>query len=179
MAKERPGQLSYGSSGIGTPPHMAAELFGRAAGIRVAHVPYKGAAASLADLLAGRIAYTIDSLAVHGPQIKAGRLRALAVTSKSRLPDLPGVPTLAESGFPGYEYVSWMGVAAPAHTPPAVIARLHDEIVRALATPEAKQWFAAQGGTPVGDTPEEFGSFIRAEYAKWGEVIRSAGIRAD
>lgn len=178
-ARQKPGELSYGSSGIGTPPHMAGALFCRAAGVDIAHVPYKGAAASLADLLAGRVAFTIDSLAVHGPHIRAGRLRVLAVTSKERLPEYPDVPTLAESGLRGYEYMSWMGVAAPAHTPAAAIAKVHGILVRALASPEARDWYQAQGGVVVGDTPEHFAEFIRAEYVKWGEVIREAGIHAD
>ncbi|MGE5641001.1 MAG: Bug family tripartite tricarboxylate transporter substrate binding protein [Clostridia bacterium] len=179
MAKENPGRLSYGSSGVGTPPHMAAALFCRAAGVDIVHVPYKGASASLADLLAGRVAFTIDSLAVHGPHIKSGRLRALAVTSRQRLAELPDVPTLSQSGLAGYDYASWMGVAAPARTPPAVIKQVHDILVQALETPEARAWFAAQGGMVVGDTPEHFAAFIRAEYAKWGEVIREAGIHAE
>lgn len=179
FAKQHPGTLSYGSSGVGTPPHMAAALFVRTAGIDVTHIPYKGAAASLTDLIAGRIAFTIDSAAVHGPQITAGRLRALAVTGKTRMPQLADVPTLAESGYPGYEYVSWMGVAAPAHTPHEIIERLNSVLVHALATQEARDWYASQGGDIVGDTPEEFARFIRAEYAKWGKVIREAGIHAD
>jgi len=179
LAKAAPGRLSYGSSGIGTPPHLAGELFCRSAGIEVVHVPYKGAAASLTDLMAGRVAFTIDSLAVDMPQIKAGRLRALAVTSRERLPEYPDLPTVAEAGVPRFEYVSWMGVAAPAGTPAPAIARIRDALVRALATPQAREWLKSQGAVPVGDTPEEFGRFIRTEYERWGALIRAAGIRAE
>ena len=179
LAKEQPGRLSYGSAGAGTPPHMAGELFRRAAGMEVVHVPYKGAAAALADLLGGRLAYTIDSAVIQGPQVRAGKLRALAVTSLERLATLPDVPTMSEAGFPGFHYVAWMGVAAPAATPPAIIERLNAELVKALRTREAREWFEAQGAVPVGDTPQQFAAFIRAEHAKWGTVVREAGIRAE
>ena len=179
LAKEQPGRLSYGSSGTGTPPHMAGELFRRAAGIEVVHVPYKGAAAALTDLLGGRLAYTIDGTVIQGPQVRAGKLRALAVTSLERLATLPDVPTMSESGFPGFHYVAWMGVAAPAATPSAIIERLNAELVKALRTREAREWFEAQGAVPVGDTPQQFAAFIRAEHARWGAVVREAGIRAE
>lgn len=179
MAKDRPGQLSFGSSGIGTPPHMAGELFKRAAGIEVVHVPYKGATPALMDLIGGRLAFTIDALASQGPQARAGKIRPLAVTSRERLASFPDVPTLAESGLPGYEYRSWMGIVAPAGTPKEVVARLNADLVTALRTPEAREWFEAQGGVPIGDAPEDFAAYIRAEHARWGAVIREAGIRAD
>ena len=179
LAREQPGKLSYGSSGIGTPPHLAAELLRRSAGIDVQHVPYKGATPALTDLIAGRIAFTIDSFTMQLPQVKAGKLRALAVTGVKRAAAVPEVPTIAESGLVGYEYRSWMGVAAPAGTPKEIIARLNAEIVRALRTAEAREWFAAQGADAVGDAPEEFGAVIRADYARWGQIIREAGIKAD
>jgi tripartite-type tricarboxylate transporter receptor subunit TctC len=158
---------------------MAGELFRRAAGIEVTHVPYKGAAAALADLLGGRLAYTIDGTVIQGPQVRAGKLRPLAVTSRERLAALPDVPTMAESGLPGFDFVSWMGVAAPAATPPTIVERLNAELVKALRTREAREWFEAQGAVPVGDTPEQFAAFIRAEHTRWGAVVREAGIRAD
>jgi len=179
LAKQRPGQLSYGSSGVGTPPHLAGELFKRMAGIDVVHVPYKGATPALMDLVAGRLAYTIDSLSLQMPQVNAGKLRGLAVTGKDRLPVAPDVPSMAQAGVAGYEYRSWMGIAAPARTPIERINRLNAEIVRALKSPESIAWYAAQGGEVVGDQPEEFAAFIRAEHAKWGAIIREAGIRAD
>ena len=179
LARGKPGALSYGSSGIGTPPHLAGELFKRMAKIDVAHIPYKGAAPALADLLAGRIAYTIDSPAMQGPSVTAGKLRALAVTGSRRLASAPEVPTFLEAGVPGYEYNSWMGVAAPAGTPKAVVTRLNHELVRALREPEAKAWFAIQGGDAVGDDPDEFAALVRAEFVRWGQIIREAGISAE
>jgi tripartite-type tricarboxylate transporter receptor subunit TctC len=178
-ARQNPGKLSYSSSGIGTPPHLAAELLRRVAGIDVLHVPYKGATPSLTDLLAARVDFSIDSLSSHGPHVKAGRLRALAVTGRERLPALAGVPTMAEAGIAGYEYRSWIGVLAPAATPRQVVRRLNGELVKAIRTPAAQKWFADQGGDAVGDTPEAFAAFIRAEYESWGRVIREAGIKAE
>jgi tripartite-type tricarboxylate transporter receptor subunit TctC len=171
--------LSFGSSGTGTPPHVAGELFKRIAGIEVVHIPYKGATPALMDLIGGRIAFTIDSPAMHLPQAKAGKVRALAVTGPKRLEFAPEVPTVGESGLPGYEYVSWMGIAAPAGTPKAIVARLNRELVKALKTPRAREHFAAQGSEPVGDSPEAFAAFIKAEHAKWGPIVREAGIRAE
>lgn len=179
LAREQPGKLSYGSSGIGTPPHMAAELLRHMASIDVQHVPYKGATPALTDLLAGRVAFTIDSFTMQLPQVKAGKLRALAVTGAQRQAATPEIPTFAESGLAGYEYSSWMGVAAPAGTPKEIIARLNAELVRQLRTPEAREWFAAQGAEVIGDTPEEFAARIRAEHARWAKVVREAGIKAE
>jgi tripartite-type tricarboxylate transporter receptor subunit TctC len=179
LARQQPGKLSFGSSGIGTPPHMAAELLRKMAGIDVQHVPYKGATPALTDLVAGRLAFTIDSFTMQLPQVKAGKLRALAVTGVKRVAAAPDVPTVAESGLAGYEYRSWMGVAAPAGTPKEIIARLNTELVRALNTAEARDWFHAQGAEIVADAPEEFAALIRAEYARWGAIIREAGIKAE
>jgi tripartite-type tricarboxylate transporter receptor subunit TctC len=179
LAREKPGQLSYSSSGIGTPPHLAAELFRRMGGVAVVHIPYKGATPSMIDLLAGRVAFSIDSPASHGPHVKAGKLRALAVTSRERLAAFPEVPTMTEAGLPGYEYHGWIGLLAPAGTPAEIIRRLNAELVKALRSPVAKEWFAAQGGVAVGDSPAEFAAYIRAEYEKWGKVVREAGIKAE
>jgi tripartite-type tricarboxylate transporter receptor subunit TctC len=179
LARQQPGKLSYGSSGIGTPPHLAGELFTKMAGIDVAHVPYKGAAPALADLLGGRLAYTIDGLAMQMPPVNAGRLRALAVTGARRSSTAPDVPTVSESGLAGYEYRSWMGIAVPAGTPKAVVTRLNQELVRALRQPEAQAWFASQGGDIVADTPETFAAIVRADHDRWGKVIRDAGIAAE
>jgi tripartite-type tricarboxylate transporter receptor subunit TctC len=179
LAKERPGLLNYGSPGNGTPPHMAGELFKRMAGIEVAHVPYKGGAPALTDLVAGRLTYTIEGPAIQLPQVKAGRLRALAVTSRERVAALPEVPTVAESGVPGYEYVAWTGVAAPAATPKAIIAKLYADIRGVLRSPESREYFAGHGAEAGGESPEEFAAFIRAEHAKWGKVVREAGIKAE
>jgi tripartite-type tricarboxylate transporter receptor subunit TctC len=179
LARQRPGKLSYGSSGIGTPPHLAGELFKRMAGIDVAHVPYKGAAPALADLLAGQIAYTIDSLSMQMQPVNSGRLRALAVTGTSRASVAPGVPTFIEAGLAGYEYRSWMGIAVPAGTPKTTVARLNHELVKVLRQPDAQAWFAAQGADVVGDEPETFAAVVRADHARWGQVIREAGIAAE
>ena len=179
LAKEKPGQYAYGSSGVGTPPHMAGELFKKMAGVDVVHVPYKGASPALMDLVGGRIAYTIDNVALQWPQVKAGKIRALAVTGLQRLAVAPEVPTLAESGLAGYAYSAWMGVAAPAATPKDIVSRLNTELVRALRTTEAREWFAAQGGEVIGDSPETFAAVVRAEHARWGAIIREAGIKAE
>ena len=179
QARQRPDMLVFGSSGIGTPPHMASELFKRMARIEVRHIPYKGATPALMDLIAGRIDFTIDGVSLSGPQAKAGKIKPLAVTSAQRLASFPDLPTLAESGLPGYEFRSWMGVLAPAGTPQAVITRLNRELVSVLKTAEARDYFAAQGSVPVGDKPEEFTALILADHARWGAIIREAGIRAD
>ncbi len=179
LAKEKPGQLTFGSGGTGTPPHMAGELFKRMAKIDVVHVPYKGASPALFDLMAGRLSYTIDSIAIQLPQLRTGKLKALAVTSAKRVASLPDVPTITESGLSGFEYWSWMGICAPAGTPKEIVSRLHQGILGILGTPQAREWLAAQGGEPVRETPEEFAGFIKAEHAKWGAIVREAGIVAE
>jgi tripartite-type tricarboxylate transporter receptor subunit TctC len=178
-AREKPARLTYGSSGIGTPAAFAAELFRRVAGIEVLHVPYKGATPSLTDLLAGRVDFSFDSPASHGPHVKTGKLRALAVTSRRRLSSYPDVPTMREAGLAGYEYGSWIGVLAPARTPQAIVAQLNAQLVSAIRSPAGRDWFAAQGGVAVGDSPQEFAAHIRAENEKWGRLIREAGIKAE
>ena len=179
LAQEKPGQLNFGSAGTATPPHLAAELFRIMANISVTHVPYKGGGPALTDLVAGHIAYTFDNLAVQLPQVRAGKTRALAVTGARRLAVVPEVPTLVESGFPEYVYLAWMGISAPARTPGEIVARLNQEIGNILATPEAREMLAAQGAEPGGQTPAEFAAFIRAELARWGPVVRKAGIKAE
>jgi tripartite-type tricarboxylate transporter receptor subunit TctC len=179
LARERPGQLTFGSAGAGTPPHLAAELFKRAAAIDVVHVPYKSAAPAMLDLVAGRLGFTLDGVAIQLPQVRAGKLKALGVSSPQRLAYLPQVPTIAESGVPGFEYWAWMGISLPAGTPAEIVRRLNEEIVKILATAEAREWFAAQGGEPKGETPEQFAAFIRAEHDKWAAVVREAGIKID
>ena len=131
------------------------------------------------DLMGGRLTYTFDSLALQVPHVKAGKIRALAVTSTKRAPTLQDVPTVSESGLPQYDYLSWRGIAAPAGTPREIIAQLNAVVAKILRTPEARDWFAEQGGEPVGDTPEEFAAFIKQEYVRWGPIVREAGIRAD
>lgn len=179
FAKGQPGNLFFGSPGVGTPPHLAAELLNRMAQMDVTHVPLKGAPQTQTELIAGRVAFTIEGPSVRLPLIRAGRLRALAVTGSTRLASLPEVPTMAESGVAGYEYVAWMGVVAPALTSPAVIERLHGAIVTALQSAQAREWLDADGAQPGGEPPGSFEAFIRAEHAKWGRIVREGGIKAE
>jgi tripartite-type tricarboxylate transporter receptor subunit TctC len=177
-AKQRPGQLNFASAGIGTSPQMSIELLKSMAGIDMVHIPYKGTAPGVVDLLAGQVSVMAPNLLTALPHIKAGKLRALAVTSPKRSEGLPEVPTIAES-LPGYDSTQWYGVLAPAGTPREIVARLHDEIVRALRTPEVMQRLAADGAEPVGSSPEEFAAFIKSEIDKWARVASAAGIRAE
>ncbi|HZM43762.1 MAG TPA: tripartite tricarboxylate transporter substrate binding protein [Burkholderiales bacterium] len=179
LARERPEQLNYGSPGTGTPPHMAGELFKSMANITVTHIPYKGGGPALIDLVGGRLTYTFDGTVVQLPYVQAGKIRALATTGKERLASLPDVPTVAESGVPGYEFTGWVGVSVPARTPAEIIARLNNEIAKILATSEAREWLATQGAQPGSGTPAEFGAYIKAEHSRWGPIIRKAGIKAD
>jgi tripartite-type tricarboxylate transporter receptor subunit TctC len=179
LAKEKPGQLNFGSPGIGTPPHMAAELFKRAAAIDVQHIPYKGGGESMNALLGGQVTFSIEGTAAQLPQALAGRLRPLAVTGPVRLAALPNVPTMAEAGFPAAEYMAWTGIAAPSKTPRPVIDRLQAGIAKILATDEAKEWFRNSGAEPNAISPEAFTATIRADDVKWGKVIRDAGIRVE
>lgn len=179
LAKSKPGQLSFGSPGIGTPPHLAGELFKHMAGIDVVHVSYRGGGQAVTDLVGGHISFTIEGLNVQLPQVNAHRLRPLAVTGPRRVSALPDVPTMAEAGFPDYEFIGWVGIAAPAATPRPIVERLYREIGAILATAEAREWFGAVGADPVADTPDEFSASIRAEYAKWSKVIRDAGIKIE
>ncbi len=178
LHKSRPGSLSYGTPGIGTPPHMASELFLRAAGISATHVPYKGGGPLMADLIGGQVAWTLEGPAVQTPHVLAGRLRALAVCGAKRLPALPDVPTMAQAGVP-FEFTAWSGIAAPAATPKAVIARLHAELSKVLTSAEAHEWFAAGGGEPGLLTPEAFEALIRTEHAKFGRLISDANIKIE
>ena len=179
LAKAAPGQLMFGSAGIGTPPDMAGELFKRRANIEVTSVPYKGGNLAHIDLIAGRLTYTIDGIGILLPHVNSGKLRALAVTSLERVAALPEVPTFAESGLPGYEYEAWTGLCVPAGTPKALIFRLNAELVKILGTPETREWFATQGMRPVGDSPAEFAAVIKADHAKWGVIIRAAGMKGE
>lgn len=179
LAHKKPGELNYGSPGTGTPPHMASELFSHSANLKVVHVPYAGAPAAMLDLIAGRLTYTFGTVNVQLPQVKAGKIRALAVTSPARLEALPEIPTVAESGLPGFEYSGWLGIAAPAGTPEPIIERLQREIAAILLTEEGRKYFASYGREPVASTPAAFAAFILAEHAKWGRVIRDSNIKAE
>ena len=179
LANKKPGELNYGSPGTGTPPHMASEQFVRSANLKVVHVPYAGVPAAMLDLIAGRLTFTFGTPNVQLAQVKAGKLRALAVTSLTRLEALPDVPTVAESGLPGFEYIAWLAIAAPGGTPEPIIDRLQREIAAILQTEEARKYFASYGREPVGSTPKAFAAFIRAEHAKWGLIIRDSNIKAE
>lgn len=179
LARAQPGALNFGSPGVGTPPHLASELFKRAAGIEAAHIPYKGGGALMSAMLAGQLSWTIEGLTAQLPHVRNGSLRALAVTGAERSPSLPNVPTVAEAGIAGYEFAGWTGLAAPAGTPRQVIDRLHAEIARISATDEARDWFAAGGAEAGLLSPDAFADFIRAEHTRWGKVIREAGIRME
>ncbi len=179
LAKKQPGKLTIGSSGIGTSPQMTGELFRRRAGIDLLAVPYKGGPEATAALLGGQIdsLFAITSTAL--PHIAAGRVRALAVTSRARSPLLPNVPTVAESGMPGFEAVTWFGFAVPTGTPRPIIDRLNVEIGKALAMPDVKQKLSAQGIDVAGGTPEQFGAYMHDEFAKWGQLVKDSGAKVE
>lgn len=179
LAKAKPGALNFSSSGNGTVLQLTAELFASMAGIHLVHVPYKGAAPALADLLSGQVQLTFNPASVVLPHVRTGRLRALGVSSARRTPLAPDVPTIAESGLPGYESTGWYAVLAPAHTPPAVVLRLNRELTAVLGDREVKERFAASGVEPIGTTPEQFAVYMRDEFAKWGKVIRATGVKVD
>ena len=177
FARARPGKINYGSPGVGTVGHFATELFATQAGIKLNHVPYKGAALYTIDLIAGHIELAIVQFAGCAPLLKEGKLRAIGATSGKRTPLLPDLPTIAEQGMPGYSSYNWNGMLAPAATPKAIITRIHEILAKQLATPENQQLFIGQGHEPGGDTPEEYAAFIRAEIEKWSKVAKAANIR--
>src|SRR5438874_149565 len=179
LAKANPGRLNFGSGGVGSTPHLSVELFKSAAGIDAVHVPYKGGAPALNDLIGGQLSFMIENVPGTMPFVKGGKLRALAITSAQRSPLEPALPTMAESGVPGYEVVGWQGLFGVAGTPPEIVVRLQAEVGKALRLPEVRERLAALGAEPVGSTPQEFGAFVRAENARWSRVIREKGIRSE
>jgi len=179
LARARPGQLHYASSGPGGAPHLAAELLKRMGNVDIVHVPYKGSAPSMQDVIGGQVPMTFDSLLQALPHIRDKRLKALAVLGKYRSPQLPDVPTVDESGLPGYELTNWFGLAAPAATPKEIVARLNADVVRVLHTPEVRDKISAMAATAVGNSAEEFGERIRSDSAKWARLIKEAGIKAE
>jgi tripartite-type tricarboxylate transporter receptor subunit TctC len=176
LAKEKPGALSFGSSGAGSSTHLSSELFKSMAGIDILHVPYKGSSQALTDLMTGRISMIIDNMPGAISFIRAGRLRALGVTGSKRSPALPDVPTIAEAGLPGYESLSWSGIAVPAGTSKEVIARLNREIATILTQSDIRDKFAQAGADPVGGSPQQFADHIRGEREKWSKLIRERGV---
>jgi tripartite-type tricarboxylate transporter receptor subunit TctC len=179
MAQAKPGEIGYATSGNGTSPHAAGEMFAGQAGLRWQHVPYRGSAPAITDVLAGNVPVLIDNLISTVAHIQAGRLRALAVTTPGRAPLLPEVPTVAEQGWPGYAASSWMALSAPARTPEAAIGRLNAALNTALQDPQVRQGMLALGAAPVGGSPAELDAFIRAELAKWAAVVQQSGMRLD
>jgi tripartite-type tricarboxylate transporter receptor subunit TctC len=178
-ARAHPRELTYSSAGIGSHPHVTTELMLHRLGIEVVHVPYRGAAPALMDLVAGRVQLKLDSLATSTPHLQSGALRLLAIASSARSPMAPETPTIAESGLPGFEGILWMGVLAPAGTPPEVVAALAQAVSRAVRTPEVAERLSAQGVEPVGGTPAEFAAQIAREIPLWRDVIRAANIRPE
>ena len=179
LAKAKPGQLNFGSSGVGTPNHLGGEMLKAMAGIDIVHVPYKGGAASITDLIAGQVQLVFSSAPSVVPHIRTGRLKALAVGSAKRTPALPDVPTVAESGVPGYEYTTWYGIFAPTGTPVPIISKLNAEVVRVLADPQMTQRFQSQGGDPTSSTPAQLTAYMKEETSRWTRVIKTAGIKIE
>ncbi|HLS55632.1 MAG TPA: tripartite tricarboxylate transporter substrate binding protein [Zeimonas sp.] len=179
LLKANPGRLDYASSGNGTSIHLSAELFKSMTGTFMTHIPYRGSAPAIADLLAGQVQLMFDNLPSAMPQIKAGKLRALAVTSAKRAAALPDVPTVAEAGVPGYEASSWFGLVAPAGTPKEIAEKTQQAIAHAWATPEVREKLLGQGAEPVANTPAEFAKYIDAEIAKWAKVVKASGAKID
>lgn len=179
LAKAKPGSLNAGSSGVGTPNHLGTELLKGLAGVNIVHVPYKGGGQAITDVIGGQIQMAFSSVPAVLPHIKAGRLNALGVGSAKRTPALPNVPTIAESGVPGYEYTTWNGIFAPVRTPQAIVMRLNGAIVRGLASPEINQRFVANGGDPAPSTPDELRRYMIEESARWAKTIKAAGVRID
>jgi tripartite-type tricarboxylate transporter receptor subunit TctC len=179
IAKSRPGQLNYGSAGNGSGGHLFTAMFGSMAGVSLVHVPYRGASFATTSVLAGETIFMFDNIVTTLPLARSGKLRALAVTTQKRSRTAPDIPTIAESGVPGYDANAWFGVFAPAGTPVTVINRLHSEIARIVNLPDIRDRFLALGAEPVGSTPEQFSAFYRKEVAKWAKVVKDSGAQID
>ena len=179
LAKARPGALNYASVGIGSPNHLGMELLKSMAGIDMVHVPYKGATPAMADLIAGQVQLAFNGMASVLPQIASGKMKAIAIGSARRSPAAPDVPTVAEAGLPGFEYVAWNGNFAPAGTPAALVNRLSADIRKALAAPDVVQRLASLGSEPGGNTPAEFAAYVKADHARWARVVQAVGLKAE
>ncbi|GKS99243.1 tripartite tricarboxylate transporter substrate binding protein [Acidovorax sp. SUPP3434] len=178
-AKANPGKVNFGSSGSGSSIHLSGELFKSMAKVDMQHVPYKGSAPAVTDLLGNQIGIMFDNMPSAIQHVRSGKLRPIAVTTAKRSPELPDVPTIAEAGVPGYEATSWFGMFAPAGTPAPIVAQLNKALVKVLSQPETKKKLADQGAEPVSETPEQFAAFIQAESAKWGKVVKESGASVD
>lgn len=179
LAKAHPGQLNFGSSGTGTPAHLAGAMFNEAAGVSIVHVPYKGSAAALTAVVSGEMHLMFGSLTSTLPFVKSQRLRALAVTSAKPFSAVPAVPTIAASGYPGFEAVTWNGLFVPAGTPPAIVNRLHAEFVKVIDAPQFKAWLLEQGAEAAPTTPEELAAFVKSELALYAGIVKKSGMRAE
>jgi tripartite-type tricarboxylate transporter receptor subunit TctC len=177
LARAKPGQINFASAGSGGPTHMAGEMLKSMAGIDIVHVPYKGNAAALGDLVAGRVQMMFSNLLTAMPHARAGKLRALAISTARRSPQAPELPTIAESGVPGYDITPWYGIFAPAGTPRAIVMKLNREVVEIVNATETRERFRTQGIDLVTSSPEEFAALIRSEIPKWREVVRKSGAR--
>ena len=179
LAKAKPGQLNYASSGNGTPPHLSAAMFESMAGVEMTHIPYKGAAPALTDLLGGQVQLMFATIISSAQHVHSGRVRALAVTSAKRSPAFPDLPTVAEAGVPGFEATAWFMLLAPAKTPDAIVQRLSRDTAAALAKPDLRARFAKEGAEAVGSTPDRAAAYLKSEIARWGKVVRAANIHAE
>jgi tripartite-type tricarboxylate transporter receptor subunit TctC len=179
LVKAKQGQFNFASAGVGSVGHLTGELLNQMAGVRMVHVPYKGSGQAVTDLLGGHVQLMFSGFSSTLPHIKAGRLRALAVTGAQRSPAAPDVPTIAESGFPGFEATAWYGVLAPAKTPKPVVSRLHDDIVKVLQEPDVKNRLSGLGFEIVGSTPEQFSAYIKSEIKKWAKAVKASGAKPD
>ena len=179
LARDEPGKYNYASSGLGTPYHMAGELFKSMAGIYLVHIPYRGSSGARADIIGGQVDMMFDAVTTMAEQARAGKVRAIATSGRERSSVLPEVPTLSEAGLPGYEATIWLGLMAPAATPKAVVDRLNQEVSRIVGQVEVRQLWARQGATPLLMNPQEFDRYMREDIAKWARVIQAAGIKAD
>ncbi len=178
-AKTRPAELNFCSAGNGSGSHLAGELFNTMTGVKLTHIPYKGSGLAITELIGGQVQLMFAGIVPIDPHVKAGRVRGIAVSSAKRSSAIPQVPTIAESGLPGFEVVGWYGVLAPAHTPRAIVERLHGEFVKILQTPEVRERLLSEGAEPVGNTPAEFTAFLKTDIARWAKVIKQAGARLD
>jgi tripartite-type tricarboxylate transporter receptor subunit TctC len=179
MAAAKPGALSYGSPGSGTAGHLAGEMFGSEAKIKIVHVPYKGQAAAITDMIGGRIEMYFSTLAVVKPHVEGGKIRAFAVTSADRSPAFPDVPTVAEAGIPGFEVENWYGLVAPAGTPPEIIKRLNAEVVKILKDPKLVEELSKEGGSIKPDTPEQFAKFLEVDVPRWKKIVKDANLQTN
>jgi tripartite-type tricarboxylate transporter receptor subunit TctC len=177
LAKARPGQLAFASAGNGTGSHLSGELFKQLAGVDVLHIPYKGVAPALVDVISGQVSMSFPSILTSLPQVRSGRLRALAVSGAQRSAALPELPTMMEAGVRDYESATWYGIVAPVATPPEIVNKLNAEIAAILKQPDTRERIARDGADPVGNTPQQFGAFMKSEIEKWRKVIRAAGIQ--